>query len=68
MLLSASILTIFILLEGIVRILKLAPPEMIYYGCYRLVENEKILYELIPGAKVDGSIINQQGFKDSDFR
>ncbi len=53
--------------EFIVRIFKLAPPMVKYYGCFRLVENEKIVYEFIPGAKVDQSIINQQGFKDSNF-
>lgn len=53
--------------ELIIRILGLGPQLVTNIGYFRFVDNPKIVYEFIPGSLVDGSTINTQGFKDSEF-
>lgn len=62
-----SIFLLLIILEGVARIFKPVPHSIDYFGSFRLVKNLDLVYEFIPGAKVDGSIINPQGFKDTPF-
>lgn len=64
--LASSIFSI-ILSEAIVRIFNLAPQLSDRLSYFRLVDNCKIVYELIPGSFVDGGIINQQGFRGPNF-
>lgn len=53
--------------EVIIRILDLGPQLVTDIGYSRFVDNPKIVYEFIPGSIVDGSVINSQGFKDTEF-
>jgi lysophospholipase L1-like esterase len=66
-LLSVSCIFSILLLEIIVRVFNLAPQVITDIGPFRFADNPEIVYEFIPGSYIDGSIINKQGFKDSDF-
>ncbi len=65
--LAISIIFALCISEFIVRKLKLAPSVINRVGYCRLIDNPWMVYELIPGAHIDSSIINKQGFKDADF-
>lgn len=53
--------------EMITRFTHVAPRHLGRYGSYRLTNNQKIVYEFIPGIMEDNSRINAHGFKDSPF-
>ncbi len=53
--------------EMVVRIFKLAPAVVSYNDYFRLVDNPRIVYEIIPGIHKDQVNINKQGFKDEEF-
>lgn len=59
---------VLVFMEAIVRLFHLAPKLITNIGYFKMIDNSKIVYEFIPGAVVDGSPINKQGFKDTDFR
>ncbi len=62
-----SLLLCLVAAELTVRALHLSPAVMTQLDCIRFVDNPELMYELIPGGEVDGSRINAQGFKDSEF-
>ncbi|MFH0877249.1 MAG: SGNH/GDSL hydrolase family protein [Candidatus Omnitrophota bacterium] len=66
-LLCCGCLLFLALAEIGVRVFRLAPPVVENLGAYRLVDNPKMVYGLQPGARLDESLINAQGFKDQDF-
>ena len=59
-----SVIAGFCLLEFLTRVLNSAPPAVNYIGSFRLVENPKMMYELIPCSQIEGDVVNEQGFKD----
>ena len=69
MCLAFGIIIALIISEVIIRKLDLAPQIINYMGNLRLVDNPHIVYEFIPGSSFigGGGVINNQGFKDSDF-
>lgn len=64
----ASFILSIILSELIVRVFNLAPQISDRLSYFRLIEDPKIMYELIPGSFVDQGLINRQGFRGSDFK
>ena len=67
MLLSLGLIISIALLEFIVRALNIAPTIVNSIGCFRLIDNPKLVYEFIPGSQTRDGLINKQGFKDRDF-
>lgn len=53
--------------EFLVRILDLGPKSVIRIQSFHLVDNPRIVYDLIPGGPTEDGILNNQGFKDEDF-
>lgn len=53
--------------EIVVRVFHLAPQIISNIGPFRFIDNPKIVYEFIPRSYIDNSVINNQGFKDTDF-
>jgi len=66
-LLAISIAIGLSLSEYTIRKLKLAPEVIYQIGNIRFVDNPRMVYEYVPGSRIFGSIINRQGFYDSDF-
>lgn len=62
-----SIILCLLILEGIIRIFWINPPEISSIGYIKFVDNPKTIYENVPGYSVHGSIFNKQGYKDFDF-
>ena len=64
-----GLVSILLVLELIVRKFNLAPSVIENIGAYHVVDNPKIAYGLMPGAKLYGDIINKQaaGHPDRKF-
>ena len=62
-----GLVSILLVLELIVRKFNLAPSVIENIGAYHVVDNPKIAYGLMPGAKLYGDIINKQGYRGADF-
>lgn len=67
LLLFTSLFVASVLMEYAVRIFHLAPTPISNIGYFQFIDNDKIIYKLLPGGKVDGDIVNIQGYRGKDF-